>query len=96
MPPSSASPPFAHQGPLHWCPRTQHYHAPLGAAPISADGDPEQSHNSQVSQTAYRTELMRVIKTIGASVKEIYTPQLSWFTKADAFLNDATASRKCT
>jgi len=38
---------------------------------------------------------MGVVKTSGASVKEIHKPKLSWFTKADAFLNDATSSRKC-
>lgn len=42
--------------------------------------------------TVYR---MGVVKTSEASVKEIHTSKLDWFTKADAFLNDATASRKC-
>lgn len=42
--------------------------------------------------TVYR---MGVVKTSGASVKEIHTSKLDWFTKADTFLNDATASRKC-
>lgn len=47
-------------------------------------------------KTVYRTEAMRVIQTSGATVKEILTPKLSWFTKADAFQNDAIESRKCT
>jgi hypothetical protein len=49
-------------------------------------------------KTVYRTELMKVVKSQknGASPEEIYRPKLSWFAKADAFLNDVTSNRKST
>jgi hypothetical protein len=49
-------------------------------------------------KTVYRTELKKVVKSkkSGASPEEIYRPKLSWFAKADAFLNDVTSSRRST
>lgn len=46
--------------------------------------------------TVFRTDLMKVIKSnkSAASPNEIYTQKLSWYLKADACLNDATASRR--
>jgi hypothetical protein len=47
-------------------------------------------------KTVYRTDLMKGIKSkkSAASPNEVYKQKLSWYMKADAFLNDATASRR--
>jgi len=47
-------------------------------------------------KTVYRTDLIKGIKSkkSAASPNEIYKQELSWYVKVDAFLKDATASRR--
>jgi hypothetical protein len=47
-------------------------------------------------KTEYRTDSMKDIKSkkSAASPNEIYKQKLSWYVKADAFLKDATTSRR--
>jgi hypothetical protein len=49
-------------------------------------------------KTVYRTDLMKGIKSkkSAASPNDIYKQKLSWYMTADAFLKDATASKKIT
>ena len=49
-------------------------------------------------KTTYSEELRKIDKSkkSGAGIDDVYEPKLSWFSQADRFLNNVTASRKST